>query len=39
MEYFESFLEDCLDLDFIEMDRLYVDIGKEICPQTSLVGD
>lgn len=39
MQYFQSFLEDCLDLDFVETDRLYVDIGKEICPQTSLIGD
>jgi hypothetical protein len=39
MRYFQSFLEDCLDLDFVEKDRLYVDIGKEICPQTSLIGE
>lgn len=39
MRHFQSFLEDCLDLDFVETDRLYVDIGKEICPQTSLIGD
>jgi hypothetical protein len=29
MQYFQSFLEDCLDLEFVETDRLYVDIGKE----------
>ncbi|KAI7226593.1 hypothetical protein KC330_g8763 [Hortaea werneckii] len=39
LRYFQSFLEDCLDLDFVETDRLYVDIGKEICPQTSLIGE
>jgi hypothetical protein len=39
MRYFQSFLEECLDLDFVETDRLYVDIGKEICPQTSLIGE
>jgi hypothetical protein len=39
MDYFQSFLEDCLDLDFVETDRLYVDVGKEICPRTSLIGD
>lgn len=39
MQYFQSFLEDCLDLEFVETDRLYVDIGKEICPQTSLIGE
>ena len=39
MEHFQAFLEDCLDLSFIETSRLYVDIGKEICPQTSLIGD
>lgn len=27
MRYFQSFLEDCLDLDFVDTDRLYVDIG------------
>jgi hypothetical protein len=32
-------LDDCLDLSFVEMGRLYVDIGKDICPQTSLIGD
>ena len=39
MEHFQAFLEDCLDLSFVETSRLYVDIGKEICPQTSLIGD
>lgn len=37
MQYFETFLKDHLDLDFVELDRLYVDIGKEICPQSSLI--
>lgn len=32
MQYFETFLKDCLDLDVVEVDRLYIDIGKEICP-------
>lgn len=39
IEHFQSYLEDCLDLSFVETDRLYVDIGKEIYPQTSLIGD
>lgn len=39
MEHFQAFLEDCLDLSFVETSRLYVDISKEICPQTSLIGD
>ena len=39
IEHFQSFLEDYLDLGFVETGRLYVDISKEICPQTSLIGD
>jgi hypothetical protein len=37
MERFQSYLEDLMDLDFIFLDRFYVDIGKEICPNVSLL--
>ncbi len=37
MESFESFFEDVFDLSFLQLDRVYVDIGKEICPQVSLL--
>jgi len=39
MEHFQLFLEDCLDLSFVETGQLYVNIGKEICLQTSLIRD
>ena len=37
MELFESFFEDIFDLTFLQLDRVYIDIGKEICPQVSLL--
>src|SRR6266480_5127431 len=37
MENFTSYLDRCVDLDFIHKDRLYVDLGKEICPHISLL--
>ena len=37
MDYFQSYLEDIIDLDFVQKDRLYVDLGKEICARVSLV--
>jgi hypothetical protein len=37
MENFESYLERIVDLDFVHLDRLYVDLGKEICPRVSLL--
>lgn len=37
MQNFESYFERIIDTDFVYLDRFYVDIGKEICPRTSLV--
>ena len=37
MEYFESFFEDHIDTAFVQLDRFYVDIGKEVCPQVHLL--
>jgi hypothetical protein len=37
MENFESYLERVIDMDFVYLDRLYVDAGKEICPRVSLL--
>jgi hypothetical protein len=37
IENFQSYLERVVDLDFVYLDRLYVDIGKEICPRVSLL--
>lgn len=37
MENFQSYLERVVDLDFVYLDRLYVDLGKEICASTSLL--
>ena len=37
MEYFQSFLEDVLDFSYVDKNRLYVDLGKEICPEVSLL--
>ena len=34
MENFESFSEDVLNLDFVDPDRFYMDVGKEICPRS-----
>jgi hypothetical protein len=37
MEGFQCYLERVVDFDFIYPDRLYVDVGKEICAQVSLL--
>ena len=37
MEHFESFFEDVFDLTLVQLDRVYVDIGKEMCSQVSLL--
>lgn len=36
MEYFQSYIEDTLDFDHVQRDRFYVDLGKEVCAQTSV---
>lgn len=37
IEHFDSYLTDVLDLDLIDLDRTFIDIGKEICPGVSLL--
>ena len=37
MNNFQSYLHDIINLDFVCKDQFYVDLGKEICAQTSLV--
>jgi len=37
MENFEAYFERLVDLDFVYQDRFYVDIGKEICANISLL--
>ncbi|KAK3617754.1 hypothetical protein LTR22_026631 [Elasticomyces elasticus] len=37
MEMFESYFEDLIDPDFVQLERFYTDIGKEICAPTSLL--
>ena len=37
MEHFETFFEDLFDPAFVQLDRFYVDVGKEICPRVSLL--
>ena len=37
MKHFESFLEPVIDMRFVEQDRFYVDLGKEICAGVSLL--
>jgi len=37
MEHYESSLQPILDMSFVDPDRSYVDIGKEICPSVSLL--
>ena len=36
MHFFQATLEDVLDPAFLQLDRCYVDIGKEVCPEVSL---
>lgn len=37
IEHFESDLEPVLDMRYVETDRFYVDLGKEICAPVSLL--
>jgi hypothetical protein len=37
MENFQIYLDRVIDLDFVYQDRLYVDLGKEICPCVNLL--
>ncbi len=37
LENFQAYFERIIDLDFVYLDRFYVDIGKEICPRVSLL--
>jgi len=37
MENFQAYFERVVDLDFIHLNRFYVDLGKEICPSVSLL--
>jgi hypothetical protein len=37
MENFQSYLDRVVDLDFIYLDRFWVDVGKEICSRVSLL--
>lgn len=37
MEHYESYLQPILDMSFVDQERFYVDIGKEICPSVSLL--
>ena len=37
MEDFESYFEDVIDPAFVQRDHFYTDIGKDICPQVSLL--
>ena len=37
MEHFESYLEQVIDMRFVEQDHFYVDMGKEICANVSLL--
>ena len=36
MHFFQATFEDVLDPAFLQLDRCYVDIGKEVCPEVSL---
>lgn len=37
IEHFKCFWDSVIDMDFVDQDRFYVDIGKEICASTSLL--
>jgi hypothetical protein len=37
MENFQAYLQRIVDFDYVYLDQLYVDIGKEICPSISLL--
>ena len=37
MEFFEATFESVIDTLYVELDRFYVDIGKEVCPRVHLL--
>jgi hypothetical protein len=37
LENFQTYFERIMDMNYVYLDRLYVDIGKEICPEVSLL--
>lgn len=37
MRFFQATFEDVIDPAFLQLDRFYIDIGKEICPEVSLL--
>ena len=37
MENFRQYFERIMDLDYVFLERFFVEIGKEICPQVSLL--
>ena len=37
MEHFQSFLKDGLDFSYVDENRLYVDLGKEVYREVSLL--
>jgi len=39
MENFQSYLDFLIDLDYVHLDRFYLDLAKEICPENNLDPD
>jgi hypothetical protein len=39
MEAFQTYLSSIIDLDFVYLDQLYIDIGKEICPRVGFLSE
>lgn len=37
MENYQAYLETTLDIQFVDLDRFYVDVGKEICPRMAFL--
>ena len=37
MQFFQATFEDAIDPTFLQLERCYVDIGKEVCPEVSLL--
>jgi hypothetical protein len=37
MQFFESTFENVIDVSFVQLNRFYVDIGKEVCPRVHLL--
>lgn len=37
MQFFQTTFDDAIDPAFLELERCYVDIGKEVCPEVSLL--